>query len=613
LIDRHFCTLKSCVALFTEELTASKSKSHPLIDIGIITILDDEFKAVLDVFPDGDQVHRGHRTYTLRTCDAGDGQTYNLAILRLIGQGTGEAQNAARDLIDDFAPSLLIVVGIAGARPSDEFTLGDVVVSTRICDYCVESRSTKADEFSLSGGPIGKDLAAGVANLISRKKELHGWSKGLRSKPKVKWKTDGLLVGPKPWRNDVAKSLENHFGRNSGRRGPLFVTGAIASSDRLVKDPGIVIAWLKTARHLRAIEMESAGVYRAANERCPMLAIRGISDIVGLKRDDDWKIYACRTAAAFTCAYLRTKPVPPKSASPARTADTTENSRTPPDAPTRTEVFTNLLRLSHFPRTIHIAPATCSTVKQAWAKLLKGAKGQVPAAWVLHNKCIYSFEDPSRGLLRRISDVSAVEEHDTLDFAASVDAARVRLFVQLLNRALKQDLGAIGVHFKPDDQVYIFAGRPTEQDRKVKYRNVVQETTRTVVFHYPWKSKDGRTHELLRHLGFEGRFRKLGGKWYLELNPTYRFTSDGRDKSALHERRLSKIKRIEKNRSVLSQVLLWLDLLGKPFAGDADTRRLLRFEKLEPFRLGTVVPDGESSDVSRRNTQAASTDAEVPA
>lgn len=41
-----------------------------------------------------------------------------------------------------------------------------------------------------------------------------------------------------------------------------------------------------------------------------MLAIRGISDIVGLKRDRNWTTYACKTAAAFMKAYLKTTPLP---------------------------------------------------------------------------------------------------------------------------------------------------------------------------------------------------------------------------------------------------------------------------------------------------------------
>jgi nucleoside phosphorylase len=76
-----------------------------------------------------------------------------------------------------------------------------------------------------------------------------------------------------------------------------------------VKDPALLIPWLATARNLLAIEMESGGVYRAVRERCPMLTIRGISDIVGLKRADAWTKYACASAAAFTRAFLRTHPV----------------------------------------------------------------------------------------------------------------------------------------------------------------------------------------------------------------------------------------------------------------------------------------------------------------
>jgi nucleoside phosphorylase len=88
------------------------------------------------------------------------------------------------------------------------------------------------------------------------------------------------------------------------------VAGPIASSDRLVKDPALLIPWLTTTRNLLAVEMESGGVYRAVRERCPMLAIRGISDIVGLKRADAWTKFACASAAAFTRAFLRTRPIP---------------------------------------------------------------------------------------------------------------------------------------------------------------------------------------------------------------------------------------------------------------------------------------------------------------
>jgi nucleoside phosphorylase len=54
--------------------------------------------------------------------------------------------------------------------------------------------------------------------------------------------------------------------------------------------------------------MELGGVYVAGqriNRQYPVLAIRGISDIVGFKRDDEWTKYACKTAAAFAIALVR--------------------------------------------------------------------------------------------------------------------------------------------------------------------------------------------------------------------------------------------------------------------------------------------------------------------
>src|SRR5580658_9186889 len=84
------------------------------VDIGILTIRDDENRAVLNAFPDriGSGVHKGkNRDYALRFADAGRGARYRVAIVRQPEQGTGEAQDAARDMLEDVDPSMIIVVG----------------------------------------------------------------------------------------------------------------------------------------------------------------------------------------------------------------------------------------------------------------------------------------------------------------------------------------------------------------------------------------------------------------------------------------------------------------------------------------------------------------------
>lgn len=290
----------------------------PLVDIGILTIRDDEFQAVLKAFPKGPSkgagVHRGQRReYTLRYAETANGERYTLAILRQIEQGNGEAQDAARDLLDDLEPTMLLVVGIAAGLPSDDITLGDVVIATRVNDYTVEAlKAREKTTYNVSGGPIAKELQARVANLGGREKDLGRWTSKLPVRPEVSWTHPGQLYGPTLWQRELRDKLEAHFGRDSKPRPPIFTAGAIASSDRLVKDPKVLFPWIQTARHLQAVEMETAGVYRATRDRCLMLAIRGISDIVGLKRSDAWTKYACATAAAFACAFLRTRPIDPR-------------------------------------------------------------------------------------------------------------------------------------------------------------------------------------------------------------------------------------------------------------------------------------------------------------
>jgi nucleoside phosphorylase len=289
----------------------SASPARPRVDIGILTIRPDEFRAVLDVFPDkaGTGVYNsGSREYTLRIADAGLGERYTVAVLRQIEQGNGEAQEAARDLLQDLAPKLVLVVGIAGGLPSD-VTLGDVVVGTRIHDLTIEARDAQDRvSYAATGGPIDRGLAASVANLDGRD-ELRNWSASLPARPAVTW-AEGQLYGPTEWQDKLRRRLEQHHGATATARAPSYLAGPIASSDRLVKDPAVLFPWITTARNLLAVEMESGGVYRALRERCPMLPIRGISDLVGLQRSEAWIGFACASAAAFLAAFLCTRPVP---------------------------------------------------------------------------------------------------------------------------------------------------------------------------------------------------------------------------------------------------------------------------------------------------------------
>ncbi len=220
------------------------------VDIGILTIRDDEFTAVLEEFPDGHEIHRGrHCEYTLRSTDADQGARYRVAILRQIEQGNGEAQEAARDLYDDLQPSLILVVGIAGGLPSDDISLGDVVLSTRIDDFSIEARKFQEQTtYNVGGGPIAKAIASGLANLAARRSDLGEWWTTLPQKPAVSW---GAGKGVRTFclAAELRAKLQAHYGNKVSARPPTFSAGPIASSDRLVKDPKLLLrrAWAQHA------------------------------------------------------------------------------------------------------------------------------------------------------------------------------------------------------------------------------------------------------------------------------------------------------------------------------------------------------------------------------
>ena len=237
-------------------------------------------------------------------------------MLRCLEQGNTDAQATANALLEDLAPRFVLVVGIAGGVPSHEFTLGDVVVSSRIVDFSVEAViRDKEREYALGGGPLYPDaakLAADVGAMVTCG-DLDGWNSSdaiTQGRPPVDL-SDDQFYGDDDWKKDVRKKIRRHFADKTPRP-PFTITGAIASSDRLMKDSETLEVWLKIARQIVAVEMGSAGIYKATQERnVPFLAVRGISDVVGFKRDHDWTAYACETAAAFAKAFLLTRPIEP--------------------------------------------------------------------------------------------------------------------------------------------------------------------------------------------------------------------------------------------------------------------------------------------------------------
>src|SRR5262245_34054316 len=128
------------------------------IDFAIITVREDEFKAVLERFPAGQDVE-GRRTYSLTRLPVSEDSEYLIATARSIEQGESAAQDLARDMIEDLDPQWFILVGIAGAVPADDYSLGDVVAAARLIDFSVTAAiEGGGTEYAVAGGPMHKTI-----------------------------------------------------------------------------------------------------------------------------------------------------------------------------------------------------------------------------------------------------------------------------------------------------------------------------------------------------------------------------------------------------------------------------------------------------------------------
>jgi len=284
------------------------------IAFGMITIREDEAEALLDRFEAPDSAD-GRADYDIGVVTTQDGTEHQFALVRCSQTGQGQAQRVAHDLIEDLTPRLILLVGIGGAVPSKDFTLGDVVCATRVHDFCVVAALEKLpEELDVRGGPMHWRIEKLLGRLpaLLRKAPLKGW----QSRDAIGCELPHLVVPPEgsdryygsdSWKKEVLVSLEYHFPEGKQPRSRLVTARPVASSDALVKDTQTVQQWQEAARSFAAVEMELAGVYIAArgDTEVPILAVRGISDIVGFKRGEEWTKFACHSAAAFAFALVR--------------------------------------------------------------------------------------------------------------------------------------------------------------------------------------------------------------------------------------------------------------------------------------------------------------------
>lgn len=258
-------------------------------------------------------------------------------------------------------------------------------------------------------------------------------------------------------------------------------------------------------------------------------------------------------------------------------------------SPAKETLYSNLLRVSHFPERLYVGRTDCRDGGEIRAKLQEyGANGE--NEWFPKRGSVYSFNDLSEEPWDDICDQGTVEEFDSEEWANSDDRDRQREFVQLLNQCLRAKARALGLRYSKNLDCHYFRATNDLSEFKLGYQSLVNETSRTVFRGYP---KKGKPKEIAyyRHSAFKGWFQRFGGDWYLEITPTYYFTWDGRRLDRFYEEKLKKIKEQEKNPAVRGQVVMWAEYLSRDGNLFEPQYPMLSFEELLRFEVEASLDD----------------------
>lgn len=249
--------------------------------------------------------------------------------------------------------------------------------------------------------------------------------------------------------------------------------------------------------------------------------------------------------------------------------------------PTPEVLYANLQRVTRLPERLYHCYTGCARPKEIRERLNESG-GRELHEWAYRGKQILSVHDLSGTAWRGICDAGTVEAFDTVDWAESSDDRRDD-FVDLMNQCLRTKLTAMHVRFDSEERYFHYTATRDLKPRVVRYRSLRQDAEREVFKLYQRKNGD-RVFEYYRHSAFRGRFRKYDQEWFLQIDPTYRFTTDGRSVHPNSSKLLTGIRKLERNQAVLGQVAMWASLLQ-----DSDSQDLFATKPYAHVGFGDLL------------------------
>ena len=195
--------------------------------------------------------------------------------------GLTAAAIATTQLVFQFRPRLIVMIGIAAGTHSANKQFGDVLVADPSVDYNSGKVIAQGGirEFQPDPYPIGLN-----PRLRSVLQKYRGEHNPLFEEIRSRWK------GKTP---SVPNSLH---------------VGPVGAADQVIDDASRIIEIQKNWRKLIGVEMETYGVYRAAWEspepKPRFVSFKAVCDFAA-EKSDSWQDYAAFMAAEFAIEFIK--------------------------------------------------------------------------------------------------------------------------------------------------------------------------------------------------------------------------------------------------------------------------------------------------------------------
>lgn len=255
-------------------------------DIGIICALQyPELEAVVNAsggHASWREVGDARLTHVYRETkiETTDNRPLRVVATTATSMGLTAAAIATTQLVHQFRPRLVAMIGIAAGTHSGNKQFGDVLVADPSVDYNSGKVITQGGirEFQPDPYPIG--LNPRLRSVLQKYRSQHPLFKEIRSR----WS-----------------------GRTPTEPNSLHV-GPVGAADQVIDDATRIIEIQKNWRKLIGVEMETYGVYRAVLEspepKPRSVSFKAVCDFAA-EKSDSWQEYAAFMAAEFAIEFLK--------------------------------------------------------------------------------------------------------------------------------------------------------------------------------------------------------------------------------------------------------------------------------------------------------------------